>query len=240
MIKRKNKTQAANKTTKATPKKPASKKVMKKAVKRMAAKGKTPEKKDSKKAKPAKAAKPGPKKAKDTKAAKPKAASAPDQTNATQTAPQQKIDNLPLVIHGQYIRDASFENPNAPQALRAGQPAPKMNVNFGLDARTLNEEGLENMFEVLLSISVEAKRDDKSVFIAEVQYGTTVSVGQGVPQEQIHPLLLIEVPRLAFPFARQILSELAVQGGYPPLLLSPVNFQQLYVERFKNDLAKQA
>ena len=88
------------------------------------------------------------------------------------------------------------------------------------------------MYEVLLSISVEATREGKPVFIAEVQYGITASVGKSVPQEQIHPLLLIEVPRLAFPFARQILSEMAVQGGYPPLLLTPVNFQQLYVERF--------
>ncbi len=224
MLKRKTKDTKAKAQGKPTAKKP---------VKRTTAKAKTPEKKAPKKDKKAKPAKTA------AKQDAPKKAEAETQPQAAQQqAPQQQqIDNLPLIIHGQYVRDASFENPSAPQALRAGQPAPKMNVNFGLDARTLTEEGLENMFEVMLSISVEATRDDKPVFIAEVQYGTTVSVGKGVAQEQIHPLLLIEVPRLAFPFARQILSEMAVQGGYPPLLLSPVNFQQLYVERFKNDLA---
>ncbi len=183
-------------------------------------------------------AKAAPKKAK----VEAKKTAAPKAAPQTQTAQQPiggEITSLPLNIHGQYVRDISFENPSAPQSLRAGQPTPIMNVNFGMDARTLDEQGLENMYEVLLTVNVEAKRDDKVVFIAEVMYGVTVSVGESVPQEQIHPLLLIEVPRLAFPFVRQVLCDVAIQGGFPPLLLNPVNFQQLYVERFKNELAAQ-
>lgn len=198
-----------------TPKKP-----VKKATRRVAAKSKKPARKEGK-----------------TETPKDQAPAAP---STEQPAGSQHIPNLPLIVHGQYVRDASFENPSAPHALRAGHAAPKMNVNFGLDARKLAEPGLENMFEVVLTVNVEATRDGKPVFIAEVQYGTTVSVGPTVPQEQIHPLLLIEVPRLAFPFARQILCDMAVQGGYPPLLVAPVNFQQLYIEKFKNDLAKKA
>ncbi len=197
----------------------AQKKPAKKATKRVAAKSKKPAGK--------------------TETPKDQAPATPEHT-VEQSADQHNIPNLPLIVHGQYVRDASFENPSAPHALRAGQPAPKMNVNFGLDVRKLTEPGLENMFEVILTVNVEATREGRPVFIAEVQYGTTVSVGPTVPQEQIHPLLLIEVPRLSFPFARQILCDMAVQGGYPPLLVAPVNFQQLYIEKFKNDLAKKA
>jgi preprotein translocase subunit SecB len=210
--------------SKKKPQKPVKK--AKKAAKRVAAKTKKPSRKEGNRPEE-----------KATENAKPAVAAAP---SAEQPHGPQNIPNLPLIVHGQYVRDASFENPSAPHALRAGHAAPKMNVNFGLDARQLSEPGLENMFEVVLTVSVEATREGKPVFIAEVQYGTTVSVGATVPKEQIHPLLLIEVPRLAFPFARQILCDMAVQGGYPPLLVAPVNFQQLYIEKFKNELAKKA
>lgn len=140
-------------------------------------------------------------------------------------------EGIPLTIHAQYVRDISFENPKAPHALRRGLPAPKTRVQFGIDARRLEEKGLENMFEVMLTVNAETHRDGETVFITEVQYGSTVSM-DGVPEEQRHPLLFIEVPRLAFPFVRQIIYNLSIQGGYPPLLLTPVNFHQLYLERF--------
>jgi len=152
------------------------------------------------------------------------------------TPQAQQIGNLPLNIHAQYVRDISFENPRAPQALRGGQSNPKTKVNFGMDARKL-EGDLDGMYEVIISVTAEGHRDGDTVFIAEVQYGVTVSVAKDVPEEQVHPLLLIEIPRLSFPFVRQILSELTVQGGYPPLLLNPVNFHQLYMDRFKKDVA---
>ena len=138
---------------------------------------------------------------------------------------------IPLTIHAQYVRDISFENPMAPHALRRGLPAPKTRIQFGVDARRLEEKGLEGRFEVTLTVNAETHRDGETVFITEVQYGSTVSM-EGVPEEQRHPLLFIEVPRLAFPFVRQIIYDLSIQGGYPPLLLTPVNFQQLYLERF--------
>ncbi len=142
-----------------------------------------------------------------------------------------EIGSLPLTIHAQYVRDISFENPLANQVLRSDRESPKMNINFAMDARKLEDQGTDNMYEVTLSVNAEAKSEGETVFIAEIQYGVMASVNN-IPEEKRHPLLLIEIPRLAFPFVRRILSDLTMQGGYPPLLLSPVNFHKLYIERF--------
>ncbi len=160
----------------------------------------------------------------------------------TQNNEMLQAQDLPITIHAQYIRDLSFENPLAPDSMRAGLDMPEMNVNIGMDARSLEDDEIKNLYEVALTISASAKRDGKNVFLAELMYGVTVSIGDVVPEEQHHPLLLIEIPRIAFPFARQILASVTSQGGYPPLLLSPVDFQALYMERFKDEIeqARQA
>ncbi len=139
---------------------------------------------------------------------------------------------LPITVHAQYVRDLSFENPDAPHSMRAGLAAPHMDVNIGMDARKLEDKDVANLFEVGLSVRAEAKRDDEVVFIAEILYGVTVSISDEVPEENHHPLLLIEIPKLAFPYVRKLLSDMTVDGGYPPLLLSPVDFQALYIQRF--------
>lgn len=145
--------------------------------------------------------------------------------------------DLPINIHAQYIRDLSFENPEAPDSMRTNLGVPEMDVNIGMDARKIEDDDVPHLYEVALSVTAEAQRDGKAVFIAELVYGVTVSIGEVVPEEQHHPLLLIEIPRIAFPFARQILATLTSQGGFPPLLLNPVDFQALYMERFKEEIA---
>lgn len=145
---------------------------------------------------------------------------------------------LPITIHTQYIRDISFENPDAPNSMRAGLDMPEMNVNIGMDARAIEDSDIKNLYEVVLTISATATRSDKTVFIAEVIYGVTISIEDSVPEDQHHPLLLIEIPKFSFPFARQILATLTSQGGFPPLLLTPVDFQALYMDRFKNEIAE--
>lgn len=147
-----------------------------------------------------------------------------------------QAQDLPITIHAQYVRDLSFENPEAPDSMRANLPVPEMNVNIGMDARSLEDDDIKNLYEVALTVSATAERDGKTVFIAELMYGVTVSIGDVVPEDQHHPLLLIEIPRIAFPFARQILATTTSQGGYPPLLLTPVDFQALYMERFKDEI----
>lgn len=144
--------------------------------------------------------------------------------------------NMPIIIHAQYIKDMSFENPNTPESLKGTGKAPDMDVNIGMDARKLKDDTTEHLYEVALNVRAEAKNGENTVFIAELQYGMTVSLND-VPEDQHHPLLLIEIPRMAFPYARQILSDLTVQGGYPPLLLNPVDFQALYMDRFKDEIA---
>ncbi len=146
-----------------------------------------------------------------------------------------QANEMPLVIHAQYIRDLSFENPGAPESLRAGKGQPEMDINIGMDARKLEDKELQNLYEVVVNVRAEATRGEEPMFIAELQYGVTVQL-TGVPEDQHHPVLFIEIPRLAFPFVRQIVSDMTVQGGFPPLLLSPVDFHALYMERFKEEL----
>ncbi len=150
--------------------------------------------------------------------------------------------NLPLIIHAQYIRDLSFENPQAPDFLKPNQPPPQMNVNIGMDARPIealsDSEGPQkeggDLFEVSLHLKAQAVRENGDVvFIAEVDYGVLVELSGDVSDKQRHPLLLIEVPKLAFPFVRQIIGDLTRQGGLPPLLLNPPDFYGLYLSKFR-------
>lgn len=145
----------------------------------------------------------------------------------------QKAPGLPLVIHSQYIKDFSFENPNAPQSLFPNQEAPKMDIDINIDAAKIDHDKIDNLYEVQLFLKVKAERPQGAVFIAEMAYAATVSLN-GVPEEKHHPLLLMQTPHYMFPYARQILSDIVQQGGYPPLLLSPVNFRQMYFNRFGN------
>jgi preprotein translocase subunit SecB len=141
---------------------------------------------------------------------------------------------MPINIMAQYIRDLSFENPNAPESLRGGE-TPQMDINIGMDARKLPDDAPVNLYEVVLNLRAIAIRENTPVFIAELQYAALVTLN-GIPEDTHHPVLLIEIPRLIFPYARQILSDLTMHGGYPPLMLNPVDFQALYVERFKNEI----
>ena len=110
-----------------------------------------------------------------------------------------------------------------------------MDINIGMDARKIPSEEMDNLYEVVVNFRAAAMRGDDPVFIMEMQYGVTV-VLQDVPEENHHPILLIEIPRLAFPYIRQIVSDMTVQGGYPPLILNPVDFQAIYMDRFKDDI----
>lgn len=150
--------------------------------------------------------------------------------NQRKQAPQ-----APINILAQYVRDLSFENPGAPDTLRGGKEPPQMDINIGMDARRLSPEDAAPVYEVVLNVRAIAIQGENPLFIAELQYGVTVAI-EGVPEENHHPILLMEVPRLAFPFARQIIADLTVQGGFPPLMLNPVDFQALYMDRFREEI----
>lgn len=153
--------------------------------------------------------------------AKPEAAAKP-KANASEPQAQPQAQ---LVIHAQYIKDFSFENPNAPKILmdNEGQPEIEINVNV-----TANPQGENRLFEVVLSIRASAKRNDQDMFIAELAYAAVLSVSPEVAEDSLHPLVLIEGPRLIFPFARAILSEATQGGGFMPLNIQPIDFVRVY------------
>ncbi|MEZ5815323.1 MAG: protein-export chaperone SecB [Alphaproteobacteria bacterium] len=145
---------------------------------------------------------------------------------------------MPINILAQYIRDISFENPMAPDSLRSGLDNPEMDISIGMDARKLPDKDLDNLYEVVVNLRAVAQRsEEQPLFILEMQYGVTVALSD-IPEDNHHAVLLIEIPRLAFPYVRQIVSDLTTQGGYPPLILNPVDFRALYMERFKDEIAQ--
>jgi preprotein translocase subunit SecB len=138
-----------------------------------------------------------------------------------------------LNILAQYTKDLSFENPGAPRSLQARDKAPAININVNVNANPLSETD----FDVVLTLNVDAKEDDKVVFAAELVYGGVFRV-TGFPQEHMLPVLFIECPRLLFPFARQIVADVTRNGGFPPLMIDPIDFAQMFTQRMAQEQAK--
>jgi preprotein translocase subunit SecB len=126
----------------------------------------------------------------------------------------------------QFIRDLSFENPRAPDSLHSSQAAPQIDLGVELSARGR----VDGLFEVDMRLTATAVRDGEAVFQVELVYGGLFSV-TGVPDEAIETVLLIECPRLLFPFARRIMADLTTDGGFPPFLLEPLDFAAIYAQR---------
>lgn len=126
-------------------------------------------------------------------------------------------------IRAQYVKDFSFENPNAPQSLAPADEKPAISVNVDAGAKPLGSTN----FETQLRINAEAKRGDNVLFVVELLYATTINA-ENFPAERIEPLCLVEVPRVIFPFARRIIAEATREGGFAPLLIDPVNFALLF------------
>jgi preprotein translocase subunit SecB len=134
-------------------------------------------------------------------------------------------DGLPQVgILAQYVKDLSFENPNAP-AVYQWQGQPQMDVQVNIGVQGVGEE----VHEVVLKIEVEAKGDQGTAFRVELLYAGLFAL-RNIPEEQLQPFLLAEAPRLIFPFARRIISDAVIDGGFPPLLLDPIDFAGLYMQ----------
>ena len=145
-----------------------------------------------------------------------------------QGAGPQQAPNAPLIMHGQYIKDLSFENPRAPQSL-IEQTQPQLSLNVQVTNRQFDAK----TFEVALSIEANAKTPkDEPLFMLELVYAGTVSIGE-VPQEAYGPLLFIETPRLLFPFARAVVANATREAGFPPLNIAPVDFVALYRQQLE-------
>jgi preprotein translocase subunit SecB len=134
--------------------------------------------------------------------------------------------NLPQVgVIAQYVKDQSFENPSAP-AVYQWQGQPKMDVQVNIGANAVGND----VHEVQLKMDVTASAEQGTAFRAELLYAGLFAL-RNIPQEQMQPFLLAEAPRILFPFARQIIAEMVTNGGFPPLLLDPIDFGGLYMQR---------
>lgn len=129
-------------------------------------------------------------------------------------------------VVGQYLKDLSFENPNAPHSLTPSEEQPRIDISVNVNARTLGTSD----YEVELHLDAKAIKDDKTVFAAELLYAGIFRL-ENIPQEALHPVVLIECPRMLFPFARQIMADATRNGGFPPLMLDPIDFAGMYQQR---------
>ncbi len=135
----------------------------------------------------------------------------------------------------QYIKDFSFENPNAPRSLAPQEKSPEISIQVNVGGNQIGEED----YVVDLTLEGKATVDDELLFAFELVYGGVFRL-RNVPQEHIHPTVMIEFPRLLFPFARQIIADAVRNGGFPPLFIDPIDFTALYRQKVAELQAEQA
>ena len=166
--------------------------------------------------------------AKNTK--KSKTTKANDNGNAQQSGGNEKTERR-ILVHAQYIKDLSFENPNAPQVLMEGSTQPDVEITVNVGAQQINE----NQYEVTLNLAAKASSEKTALFLVDLTYAGLVTP-EGANTDEVNPLIMIEAPRLLFPFARAIISDATRDGGFMPLNIQPVDFVAVY----QHNLAQQA
>jgi preprotein translocase subunit SecB len=135
-------------------------------------------------------------------------------------------DTQPQVgVLSQYVKDMSFENPNAPGIYQV-QGQPKLDVQFNIGATTLGD----GVHEVVLKIEARADVEGQALYLIELSYAGLFGL-RNIPDEHLQPFLLAEAPRILFPFARRVLADAVRDGGFPPLMLEPIDFGALYMQQ---------
>lgn len=142
---------------------------------------------------------------------------------------QEQNNMPPVLIHTQYIKDFSLEVPNAPEIFRELTTAPHIDVQVEVTAHHMHD----NFHTVSLSYALNGDVNGKKLFILELEYSAVVSVN--VPEEHLKTVLMVEIPRMMFPFARSIITNSMVAGGLPPVMLNPIDFAALLHNREQND-----
>jgi preprotein translocase subunit SecB len=161
------------------------------------------------------------------------------ETASTPQPPAGPPAQPPLVVNIQYVKDLSFEVPGAPQIYTQLRAQPQVNINLDVQARRIQDG--QNQFEVAIMIRAEAHEAGgqggngagavpPTVFVAELTYAGVFTLS-GLPDNAIEPVLLVECPRVLFPFARNILADVTRDGGFPPVLLQPIDFVALWQAR---------
>ncbi|WP_265587930.1 protein-export chaperone SecB [Sphingomicrobium arenosum] len=133
----------------------------------------------------------------------------------------------------QYVKDLSVENPNAPKSFQYPSK-PKIDLGFNIDVVAVGED----VHEVILKIEASAKADEGTQFVVDLTYAGVFGA-RNIPVEQLQPLLLVEAPRLIFPFARQVIAEATANAGFQPLLLEPIDFGAIFMQRMAAARAQQ-
>lgn len=141
---------------------------------------------------------------------------------ASDAAPAAAPQVQQLIVNAQYIKDLSFENPRAPQSLMQQAGPPAVDINVDVKAQNLAPD----TFEVVLTINASAKTQADPLFLLELSYGAIVTI-RNTPQDVLPTLVLVETPRLLFPFARSIIADATRDGGFPPLMINPIDFAEL-------------
>lgn len=145
-------------------------------------------------------------------------------TKEKQQAPQ-------IILNSQYLKDLSFENPNSPLSLTKVNKQPNIQFNIDINAGKLND----NNFEITLAISAKAsdKEDDSyTIFLTEIKYSGLFTINEE-NEEKLKEILLVHCPNLLFPYARRVISDATRDGGFPPLMMEPINFYKLYQDKKK-------
>jgi preprotein translocase subunit SecB len=153
------------------------------------------------------------------------------ENGATSETEAQQSPQIKMNILGQFVRDLSFENVMAQKGI-SGDVQPDVNVQVNLDAR---KRPVDHQYDVLIKLNInsKAKEGGEQLFLLELEYGGVFHI-EGVPEDQLHPFLLIECPRMLFPYLRRIISDITRDGGYPALNLENIDFVQIY----RNELAR--
>lgn len=133
-----------------------------------------------------------------------------------------------LQINSQYIKDLSFEVPNSPEIFLTPSSKPDISLSIDIDAKRLSV----NAFEVILKITANATGNEKTIFVCELSYAGVFTLDEKLQDEKdIEQVLLIYCPSILFPFARRIIASATIDGGFPPLMLEPIDFADLYNKR---------
>lgn len=156
-------------------------------------------------------------------------------TNGGQPKAPEADQQPQLNVVAQYVKDFSFENPNAPKSLAGGQEQPQINIQINVNAAPV----ADNDIEVVLNLNGKAETKAGVMFSFELAFGGIFRI-RNVPQESMNAVVLIECPRLLFPFAREIVATSVRNGGFPPLLLDPVDFVALYRQKMAQVAPAQA
>ena len=159
----------------------------------------------------------------------------PENTGNAEGAGAPDPNNTPsMAIMAQYLKDLSFENPRAPASFQAGE-APNIDVNVDVQARSLNPD----QYEVELSVAARATRNGDPVFVVEATYAGAFQI-KNLPRDQLEMAMLVECPRLLFPFMRQIIADATRNGNFPPLMLEPIDFMGIYVSNAESARQQQS